>query len=357
MNEKISKKEINKKVIDVENARDHLNNAPEEYFTAINECIREEYESTIKKLRPIKANLANPRLVASIGVGGGLEVRVLSELFNDKETMILGVDLSDKALRIARNYLNKNNIEAHLIQSSAVHLPFEKNKIDGIVFSAILHEIYSYVEDGKFAWKKAIQEATTSLSPNGVLLLRDFASPFEKGDIRLSFLTDESKRFYSYFINNFRNFTSWTQTELISFIDKRVGNKDYPKINSGNDSIKIPFDKAAEMILHFKTHQSDIENNCVKPFSDGWKEIDERYLPFNPNQESDKTMDINEYVNEVIICSGNKLACINSELSPRPEVAKYFMKHFGITKEGMGNPRKLYEQIPAKMELVFKKIN
>lgn len=343
---------IKEKIVNVDPAKDHLNRAPDQYFNSINNCTENEYKRTLEKLRPIKDFMPNPSSIVSVGVGGGLEVRVLAELFKDNDSLIVGVDLCDNALRIASKYLRDNNVQASLVKASAVYLPL--HNVDGIVLSAIMHEIYSYVQDGKYAWMKALKSAVSSLSDGGVILLRDFAAPEEKGNVKLSFLTEDSKKFYKYFVSNFRFFSNWQQNDVKNFNDKRTDSNDYPNLDDNADLVEIPFGLAAEMMLHFKTYQADIENNCTTPYNKDWKEIDERYLPFNPRGNCE-TMTIDEYINEIIFCCDEELKCVKRDLSQRPDVARYFMKHFGI-KKGAMDALHLFEQVPAKMELVFKKV-
>lgn len=92
-------------LIDIESAREHLDSVPDQYFEMINENTEKEFRSFIKKLEPISRFLQNPNLVASVGVGGGLELRALSELFKNGNTKIIGVDLSKKALDTTQKYL------------------------------------------------------------------------------------------------------------------------------------------------------------------------------------------------------------------------------------------------------------
>ncbi len=61
----------------------HLDSVPDSYFELINKGDEMEFISFMKKLEPLKMFVKNPRLVVSVGVGGGLELRVLSELFKD----------------------------------------------------------------------------------------------------------------------------------------------------------------------------------------------------------------------------------------------------------------------------------
>ena len=98
------KEKLKEDCINVESARQHLDSVPNQYFEATNKFTEEEFQSFVKKLEPICRFLQNPNYVASVGVGGGLELRVLFELFKGKNTKIIGVDLSRKALEATREY-------------------------------------------------------------------------------------------------------------------------------------------------------------------------------------------------------------------------------------------------------------
>ncbi len=349
-------------------AKHHLDSVSEHYFDAINKCDEEEFLSFKRKLEPIARFSKNPHTIVSVGVGGGLELRVLADIFKgDKETRIIGVDLSEKAIDRAGRYLAQHNVQASLVQSSAIQMPFKyhNSEINGIVLSAVMHEIYSYVEDGKDSWKKAIEESVSTLSQEGILLLRDFAAPKITDDVKLSFLDDEVKVFYNYFRRRFRTFKTWNKEESQRIKDKRTPeSSDYPPVSENDLSVVLPFGLVAEFVLHYKNYSSDYAAGSITPFPNSWKEIDERYLI--PSPESVDVVGRNpmspaEYQGKVIECAnkklekqGYKLECVLSRVETRPRVKENLKKHFSISHETQDQDV-LFEEITSKMELVFKK--
>lgn len=351
--------------INIESARQHLDNVSDQYFEAINKYTEQEFLNFVKKLEPLSEFMQSPRSVVSIGVGGGIELRVLYELFKEKNTEIIGVDLSRKAIASAQNYLKEHNTQVSLIQSSAVEMPFKYNNthIDGIVLSAVMHEIYSYVEDGKTAWIKAVQEASRVLSDGGVLLLRDFAGPEtnDNDEVEILFLNQESKDFYNYFIERFRTFDNWSGDEVKKMKDKRNKHDNYPLLSENQMSVTLPFGIAAELMLHCRNYVSDFKNGIINVFPNDWKEIDERYFVPDPDTEVFSLMSSEKYKEKVLLHANNKLKqdgykleCLRSKIIARPDTVNEIKKYFSV-KHKNKTQEELLGQITSKMELVFKK--
>lgn len=354
--------------VNVEPARDHLNSVSDGYFEAIGGTLDE----VKRKLLPLKNVLPNPRCIVSVGVGNGKELHVLAETFESSK--IIGLDLSSKAIDATRRYLSDKTINgkavaATLVESSAVKMTTsslrDEPHIDGFVFSAIMHEIYSYVEDGKKAWMLAIEEAVTLLAVDGCILLRDFAAPEVKRAVAITCKTDEAKAFYQYFRERFRTFEFWKEEDRNNFLDRRTENKgDYPLPTEGQRSFTLPLDKTAELLLHFRNHAREKEASSFIPLDPRWKEIDERYLPFDPGSASDTTMTMDTYIERVLAVANKKIKHLDQRLvleqktlSPRAETAAFLREHFVLeTKDGTSSDD-LLEQIPQKMELVFRKIH
>lgn len=349
--------------INIESARQHLDNVSDQYFEAINKYTEQEFLNFVKKLEPLSEFMQNPHSVVSIGVGGGIELRVLYELFKEKNTEIIGVDLSRKAIASAQNYLKEHNTQVSLIQSSAVEMPFKYNSshIDGIVLSAVMHEIYSYVEDGKTAWIKAVQEAFMVLSDDGVLLLRDFAGPETNDQVEISFLNQESKDFYNYFIERFRTFDTWSGDEVKKIKDKRNKHNNYSLLSENQMSATLPFGMAAELMIHHRNYVSDFKNGIIKAFPNDWKEIDERYFVPDPDLSILSVMNPEKYKEKVLLHANNelkqdgyKLECLRSKIIARPDTVNEIKKYFSVKHENK-TQEELLGQITSKMELVFKK--
>ncbi len=362
------KEALDQQPVNVEPARSHLNGVSDGYFDAIGGTL----EEAKRKLLPLKDALPNPRCVVSVGVGNGKELHALAETFESSK--IIGLDLSSKALDAAKRYLsdktvNGKTVKAELIESSAVTMSASslrrEPRIDGFIFSAIMHEIYSYVEDGKKAWKRAIEEAVTMLAVDGCILLRDFAAPEPKKTVAITCKTDEAKAFYQYFRERFRTFEFWDADVRNHLLDKRSGNEeDYPPVMESEGSLYLPLDKAAELLLHFRNYERDKASPSFISFDLRWKEIDERYLPFDPGSTTNTTMPLDTYVERVITVANEKLKPVRQRLileqktlGPRAEAVTFLRDHFALeTKDGTDSDD-LFQQIPQKMELVFRKIH
>lgn len=71
-------------------------------------------------------------LILDSGCGSGRN-------FLNVDGLIIGTDFSEKMLRLARSRVKKENLNAVLIQSDVLNLPFKDNSFDSIFLSSILH--------------------------------------------------------------------------------------------------------------------------------------------------------------------------------------------------------------------------
>jgi hypothetical protein len=233
-----------------------------------------------------------------------------------------------------------------------------------------LHEVYSYLPYGKYEWQGAIREAARVLRINGCLLLRDPAAPETNEQTKLEFKTDEGRRFYKYFKENYRVFSTWNEAEREIILDKRTPNDNtFPELNSGDkQDVLLPFGQLANFMLHFRNYWNDLQRGQIKAQDDlNWREINESY--FIPNGDKSSFLTTDEYVKQVLGIgnnelkdSGNKLICMQKQTSPRLDTDQFLSKHFHLTAlESENNSEedsmKLVGQATRKMELVFKKVN
>lgn len=108
-------------------------------------------------------SLKTSDIVGDIGCGNG---RHLLPCVNTC-FQVIGVDISQKLLRIVQNKLNnKHIINASLIHADAVQLPLATNSLDVVLFIASLHNI-----KGKEHRHRALQEIARILKPNGIALI------------------------------------------------------------------------------------------------------------------------------------------------------------------------------------------
>ena len=108
-------------------------------------------------------SLKTSDIVADIGCGNGRHL--LPCAYNC--SYVLGVDISQKLLRIVQNKLtNKRIINVSLIHANVVQLPLADKSLDVVLFIASLHNI-----KGKEPRRRALQEVARVLKPNGIALI------------------------------------------------------------------------------------------------------------------------------------------------------------------------------------------
>jgi len=76
-------------------------------------------------------------IVADFGTGIGTDLVSLSRLCDNVE--LVGVDITSKGLKVAKDLLSKEKNEFHLVRADAVFPPFRDNMFDAVNFSNILH--------------------------------------------------------------------------------------------------------------------------------------------------------------------------------------------------------------------------
>lgn len=76
-------------------------------------------------------------MVADFGTGIGTDLISLSRLCDDVE--LVGVDITSKGLKVAKDLLSKEKKEFHLIRADALFPPFRDEVFDAVNFSNVLH--------------------------------------------------------------------------------------------------------------------------------------------------------------------------------------------------------------------------
>jgi ubiquinone/menaquinone biosynthesis C-methylase UbiE len=76
-------------------------------------------------------------VVADFGTGIGTDLISLSRLCDDVE--FVGVDITSKGLKVAKDLLSKERKEFHLIRADALFPPFRDEVFDAVNFSNVLH--------------------------------------------------------------------------------------------------------------------------------------------------------------------------------------------------------------------------
>jgi ubiquinone/menaquinone biosynthesis C-methylase UbiE len=103
-------------------------------------------------------------LMIDVGVGTG---RIM-EVFADRVSESIGIDVNHAMLNVARLNLEKAGLSAASVRKADVSaLPFE----DGVADLVTVHQVLHYLDDPAIA----IAECARALKPGGVLLIADFA--------------------------------------------------------------------------------------------------------------------------------------------------------------------------------------
>lgn len=312
-----------------------------------------------ERFRPLVTEISNPSDILTIGVGTGDELQALRGIFPSAK--ILGVDLSLTAIEKAKNKTQKLENPIHFQTADASNLPFENESFDLVIMSALLHEVYSYTVDGNRAWTDAINESSRIIKPDGILLIRDPKAPNGNVDVDIQFKSGLGIDFYNYFREYFRTFEGWnanTKNEIISLQKDRPN---LPPMSSSNQ-ICLTQSDAAEILLHFRNFWHAYSSGALSIGDPNWKELQERYLPFGPDNIP---MKIDEYVslieataNQNLSTSSDKLVNIRKKSSTRPNTDIFLHNHFElyIPQHEDVNSQDLIREMTQTMELSFRKL-
>ena len=150
----------------------------DEYDRFYNEI---EYLNTMNSSLQHKAKLLDfivGNNVLDVGPGGG----ALMNLIEDKYPTlnVYGIDISSNVIEELNKKKQKENRRWNLVKGDALNLKnyFKEGSIDTIIFSSIIHELYSYIEfEGKKfninTVIKALKSAYEVLPTHGRIIIRD----------------------------------------------------------------------------------------------------------------------------------------------------------------------------------------
>lgn len=144
--------------------------------------------------------------IVDVGSGGGVLLDVLEKNYPDKR--IIGTDISFNVIEKLENKIKEENHNYTVRRHNFVEGALEE-KVDTVLFSSILHEVYSYTEwkGERFnidAVKNALKNACDSLAENGRIVIRDgiMSDSIKVGRVR--FTTPEGVAFAKNYIRDFK---------------------------------------------------------------------------------------------------------------------------------------------------------
>lgn len=144
--------------------------------------------------------------VVDVGSGGGVMLDLLEEKFPEKD--VLGTDISENVLNVLNDKKNNEGHHWNTVKHNFVEAALPE-KVDTIIFSSILHEIYSYsdIGRGKFdiqSVKNALMNAYDSLNQGGRIVIRDGVKTPFNNRLTVALKTDEALDFFKNFCNDFK---------------------------------------------------------------------------------------------------------------------------------------------------------
>lgn len=190
----------------------------------------DKYLSTMNDAADSKKSLVSyvvGKSVVDVGSGGGVMLDLLEETYPDMQ--VIGTDISVSVI----NTLNKKKFdEGHkwnVMRHNFVEAPLEDGmKVDNIIFSSILHEIFSYTDtaEGKFniqSVKKALKNAYDSLKRGGRIIIRDGCKVGTHEHLAFTLLTREGEDFFNNYCRDFKGMPEYDRNNIVCSDDTRYG--------------------------------------------------------------------------------------------------------------------------------------
>lgn len=160
--------------------------------------------------------------VVDVGSGGGVMLDLLEEIY--PKMNIVGTDISKNVIATLKAKAVKENHKWGVKVHNFVDCPFDE-KVDNIIFSSILHEIYSYTEkDGmKFNIESvvcALKNAYESLNKGGRIIIRDGVKTDSNALLKVRFKTAEGMAFFKNYCKDFKGLPELAPDERCGIVSE-----------------------------------------------------------------------------------------------------------------------------------------
>nr|WP_285888416.1 class I SAM-dependent methyltransferase [Paenibacillus polysaccharolyticus] len=176
--------------------------------------------------------------VLDIGPGGGVLLDLIEQ--EKPEVEAIGIDISANVIEALERKKQRESHRWHVMKGDALQLDqyMDSGTVDTVIFSSILHELYSYIERGGRRFNTetvaaALHSAFQVLSPGGRILIRDgIMSEPESQKRRIRFLEPDGLR--------------WLERYAADFKGRGIS---YERIS--DDEVIIPINDAMEFLYTY----------------------------------------------------------------------------------------------------------
>jgi len=173
--------------------------------------------SMADKVRDIGPHIRPGRIVDK-GCGTGALLTHLSELF--PESQIIGMDLS-REMRTMSEGLHYHNHNVAIVMGNIIEQRFPQGSLSTVIYSSVMHEIYSYNGYDRDQIRLALKNTRTELARGGRLIIRDGIKP--SPDCKIWMRVDGETR--ERFIRFAHDFKGKSQSPGVAFEEYRTGDE------------------------------------------------------------------------------------------------------------------------------------
>lgn len=193
---------------------DRLNNE-DKYLKTMNDSA----DSTKSSI----ADYVTGHTLVDVGSGGGIMLDLLEEKYKDLH--IIGTDISTNVIETLEKKKREEHHRWDVRKHNFVDGPFTEQNADTVIFSSILHEIYSYTDTdlGKFnlaSVKTALKNAYASIPSGGRIVIRDGVKTPGDDLLSVHFLSEEGFAFFLNYQKDFKGLPDITENRPHS-IDRK----------------------------------------------------------------------------------------------------------------------------------------
>ncbi len=176
------------------------------------------------KFRDIKP-FVNEGKIVDAGCGTGALVFLLAKNFPESD--IIGIEATRKFYEWCKLQEYPNPF-VYFYRRNVLDQIFKENTINTIIYSSVLHEIYSYIN--KEALRKVLKNTYKQLAPEGRIIIRDVVGPENGNDIVYLELNEKDGKFKGEIkeISTYAKFQKFIKDFIprkIKFKEKKVNNK------------------------------------------------------------------------------------------------------------------------------------